>query len=935
MRKITAMILISCMILGNLSVPKITYAESTQETDIGTEIVREESETDLWAENAEKAPAGFRISSFPEKILMNSAFSDVVGIAESSENKCGENAYWVLEDGVLTISGTGEMNAIENLSTDYWRSSISSIQKVVIGDGITKIGDMAFYNCTNLTEVVIGDSVEVIGEAAFYKCKKLSSVVLPDSVTTLESAAFADCTSLTSVDLNKVEILADYCFQSVSFEEVVIPATLTDMSYLSFYGASIRSYNVEEGNTVYAAADGILYSADMKTLILYPAASVQTSFTVPEEVTSIGDAAFLKASNLKEIDLKNVEYLGSSAFQDCGLEEVVLPDSLTSVDYFTFYGCLSLKKVTFGAGLKETSYQMFRGCSSLEEIDFGTGLETLGAQTFAYCTSLKSVELPENITSMGTGCFGEDYTLTDFTSKGLESIPYQAFWNCESLTNVSLNEGLKEIFRESFRTCESLEEVTIPSTVTYVADRAFAQETSLIVLNEALESFGNTGYRCLETVQITGNRNYAMAYEVLDLVNQQREAAGLDALVMDESLLETAMERGSEIALCFSHTRPDGSSCFTSNSLMIAENVAVGQNSADSVMESWMNSTGHAANILLEDATSIGIGCFSHNGMCYWVQCFGTTTPDSFDAPSDEEVTVNIKIAAETFSEAATSSGIQWDTQEYTYTCYVIVRKKTMYPGDSTQAYMVFRNAGYSYGTAMLNSAGISWSSEDETIACAYSDGRVEGIAAGTTNIVANMKYYSGSAEVRVKQTETEPVKPFDDVGTDTYYYDPVIWAVKKGVTDGVSDTLFMPERGCSRAEIVTFLWRASGKPAANIQECFFTDVSKDAYYYEAVLWAIENGITTGVSDTQFAPMEPCTRGQVITFLWRSAGNPEPFGSFTVFEDVPEYAYYRDAVLWAVENGITTGISDTKFGPDDPCTRGNVVTFLYRTESIK
>ena len=168
----------------------------------------------------------------------------------------------------------------------------------------------------------------------------------------------------------------------------------------------------------------------------------------------------------------------------------------------------------------------------------------------------------------------------------------------------------------------------------------------------------------------------------------------------------------------------------------------------------------------------------------------------------------------------------------------------------------------------------------------------------------------------------------FTDVHAEDYYYDAVLWAAQKGITGGMSDTLFAPNAACTRAQIVTFLWRAAGSPEPK-QLSTFGDVPADAYYAKAVAWAVENGITDGTSDTTFAPGTICTRAHGVTFLSRAAGSPAVSGS-AAFTDVPADAYYADAAAWAEQKGITGGIGNGLFGPHNNCTRAQIVTFLYR-----
>lgn len=170
---------------------------------------------------------------------------------------------------------------------------------------------------------------------------------------------------------------------------------------------------------------------------------------------------------------------------------------------------------------------------------------------------------------------------------------------------------------------------------------------------------------------------------------------------------------------------------------------------------------------------------------------------------------------------------------------------------------------------------------------------------------------------------------PFVDVKDSEFYTTPVIWAVENGITNGTSATTFGPNDPCTRGQIVTFLWRAAGSPEPTSSRNPFKDVKSSDYYYKAVLWAVEKGITNGVSATEFAPNATCTRGQVVTFLWRAKGKPSVSGT-NPFTDVKAGEYYTEAVVWAVKNGITTGMSATTFAPNNNCTRGQIVTFLYR-----
>ena len=186
----------------------------------------------------------------------------------------------------------------------------------------------------------------------------------------------------------------------------------------------------------------------------------------------------------------------------------------------------------------------------------------------------------------------------------------------------------------------------------------------------------------------------------------------------------------------------------------------------------------------------------------------------------------------------------------------------------------------------------------------------------------------AGKVEINTVFAKEVETSLFCDVSTDAYYYEAVKWAADNGITGGISNDLFGPNQPCTRAQIVTFLWRTAGSPESKDMNSF-SDVPADSYYAEAVAWAVENGITTGTDDGKFSPEATCTRAQSVTFLCRTVGKPAE--GEAAFSDVPDDSYYANAVTWAVKNNVTNGIAEDLFRPDNDCTRAQIVTFLYRT----
>ncbi len=184
-------------------------------------------------------------------------------------------------------------------------------------------------------------------------------------------------------------------------------------------------------------------------------------------------------------------------------------------------------------------------------------------------------------------------------------------------------------------------------------------------------------------------------------------------------------------------------------------------------------------------------------------------------------------------------------------------------------------------------------------------------------------------------ETEEYPTVRFTDITTTAYYTEAVAWAVAKGVTSGTTSTTFSPDKTCTRSQAVTFLWRAAGQPEPESIGNSFTDVNENAYYFKAIMWAWEQGITSGKSDTTFGPDGVCSRAEIVTFLWRAAGQPKPESTDTEFTDVKENDYFCNAVFWAVEKGITYGISKNVFSPGSSCTRAQIAAFLFRNMGDK
>ena len=226
----------------------------------------------------------------------------------------------------------------------------------------------------------------------------------------------------------------------------------------------------------------------------------------------------------------------------------------------------------------------------------------------------------------------------------------------------------------------------------------------------------------------------------------------------------------------------------------------------------------------------------------------------------------------------------------------------------------------------------LTWTSSKPAVAAVDKSGKVTAKGEGTATITVTCGTKSATCTVTVSKPLVPEVPGtfFTDVPAGAYYEEAVGWAVEKGITKGTSDSTFTPDGVCTRAQAVTFLWRAAGSPAAKAGSLPFADVKAGSYYDDAVRWAVENGVTVGTSATTFSPNATCSRAQIVTFLWRAQKSPAA-GSVNPFDDVAGNAYYADAVQWAVQKDITKGTGATAFSPDANCIRAQIVTFLYRS----
>ena len=337
----------------------------------------------------------------------------VVPAYAASSGTCGANLTWTLNDsGTLTISGTGDMTNYSSSSSVPWHSSSSSIKTVVIGSGVTSIGDDAFSYCSSLTSITIPDSVTSIGERAFSCCSSLTSITIPDSVTSIGGHAFSDCSSLTSI---------------------TIPDSVTSIGSSAFYDTAW--YSNQPNGLIYAGKVAYCYKGTMPS---------NTSITLANDTKGIAGGAFYSCSSLTSITIPaSVTSIGSYAFSECeSLASITIPAGVTSIGSGAFFDCSSLTSITIPAGVTSICESAFWGCSSLTSITIPASVTSIGSYAFYSCSSLTSITIPAGVTSIGSGAFYSCSSLTSITiPASVTSIGNYAFYYCRSLTDVYLQRG--------------------------------------------------------------------------------------------------------------------------------------------------------------------------------------------------------------------------------------------------------------------------------------------------------------------------------------------------------------------------------------------------------------------------------------------------------------------------------------------------------------
>ena len=641
-------------------------------------------------------------------------------------------------------------------------------------------------------------------------------------------------------------------------------------------------------------------------------------------MTSIGSDAFSGCNSLTSITIPNgVTSIGNRAFMDCtSLTSVTIPDGVTSIGGRAFEDCTSLTSITIPKRVTSIGDKAFGSCNSLKVVAFLGEKPSINSSAFAGVTA--DAYYPESLDSDsswkksgalsdygGTLNWKPWYTLGDnlFCEHVLEDtvVPPTCTWGY-TLHKCACGYSYRTDF-EPGSGHDMITDAAVPATCTETGltegshcsrcDYKIAQEVTPKLGHDMITDVAVPA-TCTKTGLTEGSHCSRCDYKIAQKVTPKLGHDMITDAAVPATCTETGLTEGSHCSRC---------------DYKIAQEVTP-KLGHDMITDATVPAT----------CTETGLTEGSHCSRCDYKIAQQATPKLGHDMITDAAVPA-------TCTETGLTEGSHCSRCDYKI------------------AQEVTPKLGHDWGDPVYEWAD-DHSAITATRVCKRDPDHTEAENGVVTSAVTKEATYDTEGEITYTATFVNPAfepqtavvslprlerptptpaeNPFTDIRESAYYHDPVLWAVANNVTNGTSAATFSPDEGCTRAQVVTFLWRAAGKPDPASSESPFSDVKEGAYYYNAVLWAVEKGITNGTSDKTFSPDETCTRAQIVTFLWRYEEQPASAGTNNPFADVKPNAYFGSAVLWAVETGITNGTSATTFDPEDTCTRAQVVTFLYR-----
>ena len=913
---------------------------------------------------------------------------------------------WSFNGGVLEEL---DVNCLFGKSTF---AQITTLKKVTLGDSIKEIPQMAFLECKGLQTVSIPSGLTKIGTQAFFGCSSLQDVTLHESLTEIGYQAFRDCDALTSITFpDSLEKVGEQAFLITTDKGHT--GSLTTVTF----GKKVPTFLTAKGdpsiNPQLFTGQDKLTTVDMSKC----------------ENTTISAGLFNGLTSLETIIFPTgLAKIGDNAFTNCkGLKSLEFPDSLTEIGESAFSGCTGLTYISYGNGIDDIGRNAFGGCTNVKVIDLhratkidetydngnGNGDPALTHACIAAAHNVKyylrTVNQANNVKGNlewgsggpGTGNISNTYyiltakdSVPDYT--GQTDTPTRAGYTFGKWKEVTVSQGstsTKNVYADDSSWSLASPTVTVSpaSANTYVngsavtltakvsepvhgftysyqwySNTSSSTEGSTAISTATSATYspditaaGTTYYYCVVTVTNGSDTTSATTAVVPVTVASQAGSVTISnkktaATYGDEPF--TFTYEASKAATVTS-SDPSVATVQDNNGTVTVTIVGAGTTEISVSFDADTNYSAASDKFTLTvdkakptvkisaDPTSLtGSGTVKLT-----VTSNGVPTDGKIKVTCDNGITV-------TENEGGISATLPNETKTYTFTatyagddnhekafdtCQVPVTRRSSSGGSSSS------DRSYAVSAPSAKNGDVTVSPKNAskgdrvTITVTPDKGyeldklTVKDASGNKLKLTdkGNGKYTftmpGSKVTVSAEFVEEQAASIFADVPADAYYAKAVEWAVKKGITNGKANGLFGSNDPCTRGQIVTFLWRAAGSPAPKGTAKVPADVLPGSYCYDAVAWALENGITNGLADGTFGVNNTCTRGQSVTFLYRAMGTaPTTVNGFT---DVESNAFCAEAVAWAVENGVTNGTSATTFSPSNGCTRAQIVTFLFRT----
>lgn len=964
-----------------------------------------------------------------------------LGALANDDNKCGENLTWEFADGILTISGTGDMYDYSSADPAPWSEYNDIIASITISDGVTSIGDNAFHSCcaesidlqctslvsigknafsrcTMLTSIFIPESVQSIGSEAFSLCEGLSMVELPTTLTKIPDGIFTDCALLDSITIpdtvteiganaflrckvfsletlpSGIQRIGAAAFENCGrIENLELPKTLESIGEAAFGGTIIDKASFDGTLEKWAAigGDGCGIARDKIDFLEHICNFSGWEYDEHkhwQQCTSCGKTQSEGAhtGTGKTCDVCGAvlsEALGSGSI-DGGLSwslsrsgALTISGSGKMPDFSSVANAApwdkqkdKIQSVVIESGVQSISGDAFSGCTALEKVSISDTVAQIDLNAFGGCTALAEFEVAaENkaFSSDGGVLFSADKELlrcpvgksADCTvPSGTVAIAGGAFKDCAKLESLVIPDSVISIGESAFENCAALKRITLPKNITKLEASCFSGCTALaeIALPDSVKTLGEkvfSGCAALKSVKIPAEVTVIPAEAFFGCVSLESITIPKNVSHIKERAFDgcTALKKvdylGSDTD--WSQVTKETGNNALDNAEKSFTRTDYEHKYTDTVIPPTCTERGCTVHLCScgdkrEDSYTPPLGHSYKDGIC--VRC-GILDPNK-DIPHKHDfipIVTKPTCMSEGFTTYTCSCG-----ECYTKDYVSAVGHKTQLQNAKAAGCMTGGYTGdevctvcgkvFKQGSVIFALGHDPQSVRVKAPTCTESGYTGDLICTrcgdmtqiGKTVAAAGHKFFGGVCSV-CGTKGAEAVPEFDDVKPGAFYFDAVQWAVKNGITNGTGKNTFSPNNVCSRYQIVMFLWRAAGQPEAKAAVSF-ADVKPGDIFYEAVQWAVERGITKGTSSTSFSPYAPCTRGQIVTFLHRSAGSPKVSGACD-FSDVSSGSFCHDAVIWASSEGITKGTRAEHFSPNEGCTRAQVVTFLYRASGGK